>query len=143
VLHVFCYLYRPSVSINSILVILFTFDSFSPNFVVIPSGADLERLGTPGACPLRIGKNMIFWHKIVIFHTKYPKNVRASLRSGQFFLSAPPPPYLKILDLPLTLSCISLDAACIHHRLALHGYIYRYVYACKNASIIMCLPMAR
>ena len=24
---------------------------------------------------------MIFWRKIVIFHTKYPKNVRASLRS--------------------------------------------------------------
>jgi hypothetical protein len=28
-----------------------------------------------------IGKNMIFWRKIVIFHTKYPKNVRASLRN--------------------------------------------------------------
>ena len=28
---------------------------------------------------------MIFWRKIVIFHTKYPKNVRASLRSAQFF----------------------------------------------------------
>ena len=33
----------------------------------------------------KIGKNMIFWRKIVIFHTKYPKNVRASLRSAQFF----------------------------------------------------------
>jgi hypothetical protein len=32
-----------------------------------------------------IGKNMIFWRKIVIFHTKYPKNIRASLRSAQFF----------------------------------------------------------
>ena len=38
----------------------------------------------------KIGKNMIFWRKIVIFHTKYPKNFRASLRSAQFFLSAPP-----------------------------------------------------
>jgi hypothetical protein len=28
---------------------------------------------------------MIFRRKIVIFHTKYPKNVRASLRSAQFF----------------------------------------------------------
>jgi hypothetical protein len=28
----------------------------------------------------KIGKNMIFWRKIVIFHTKYPKNFRASLR---------------------------------------------------------------
>jgi hypothetical protein len=36
-------------------------------------------------------KNMIFWRKIVIFHTKYPKIFRASLRSAQFFLSAPPP----------------------------------------------------
>jgi hypothetical protein len=35
--------------------------------------------------PPKIGKNMIFWRKIVIFHTKYPKNVRASLRSAQFF----------------------------------------------------------
>jgi hypothetical protein len=26
---------------------------------------------------------MIFWHKIVIFHTKYPKKFRASLRSAQ------------------------------------------------------------
>jgi hypothetical protein len=32
-----------------------------------------------------IGKNKIFWRKIVIFHTKYPKNFRASLRSAQFF----------------------------------------------------------
>ena len=37
-----------------------------------------------------IGKNMIFWRKIVIFHTKYRKNVRAFLRTAQFFLSAPP-----------------------------------------------------
>jgi hypothetical protein len=41
--------------------------------------------------PPKIGKNMIFLRKIVIFLTKYPKNVRASLRSVQFFLSAPPP----------------------------------------------------
>ena len=43
----------------------------------------------------KIGKNMIFWRKIVIFHTKYPNNFRASLRSAQFYLSAPPPPNLK------------------------------------------------
>ena len=40
--------------------------------------------------PPKIGKNMIFWRKIVIFHTKYPNNFRASLRSTQFFLSVPP-----------------------------------------------------
>jgi hypothetical protein len=33
----------------------------------------------------KIEKNKIFLRKIVIFHTKYLKNVRASLRSAQFF----------------------------------------------------------
>jgi hypothetical protein len=45
------------------------------------SGADQGGGGSPGAPPPKIGKNMIFWRKIVIFHTKYPKNVRASLRN--------------------------------------------------------------
>ena len=31
--------------------------------------------------PLKLEKNMIFWRKIVIFHTKYPKHFRASLRN--------------------------------------------------------------
>jgi hypothetical protein len=35
--------------------------------------------------PPKIGKNKIFWRKIVIFHTKHPNNFRASLRSAQFF----------------------------------------------------------
>jgi hypothetical protein len=39
----------------------------------------------PGARPPKIVKNMIFWRKIVIFHTKYPQNFPASLRSAQFF----------------------------------------------------------
>ena len=38
----------------------------------------------PGAPP-KIGKNMIFLRKIVIFHTKYPNKFRASLRWAQFF----------------------------------------------------------
>jgi hypothetical protein len=33
--------------------------------------------------------NMIFWRKIVIYHTKYPNNFRASLRSAQFFKVRP------------------------------------------------------
>jgi hypothetical protein len=37
-----------------------------------------------------IGKNMSFWGKIVIFHTKYPKYFRTSLRSAQFFKVRPP-----------------------------------------------------
>ena len=43
----------------------------------------------PAPPPHKFGKNNIFWRKIVIFLTKYPKNVRASLRSAQFFKSAP------------------------------------------------------
>ena len=35
--------------------------------------------------PPKIGKNMIFLRKIVIFHTKYPKIFRASLRSARLF----------------------------------------------------------
>ena len=35
----------------------------------------------PARAPPKIGKNMIFWRKIVIFHTKYPKHFRASLRN--------------------------------------------------------------
>ena len=43
------------------------------------SGADPG--GAPGARPPKIGKNKIFWCKTVIFHMKYPKNFRASLRN--------------------------------------------------------------
>ena len=39
------------------------------------------RGGGGGGRPPKFGKNMIFWRKIVIFHTKYPKNFRASLRN--------------------------------------------------------------
>ena len=47
------------------------------------SGVDPGGGAAPGARPPppKIGKNMIFWRKIVIFHTKYPKNFRASLRN--------------------------------------------------------------
>ena len=46
----------------------------------------------PASAPPKIGKNMIFWRKIVIFHTKYPNNFRASLHSALFFKVPPPPP---------------------------------------------------
>jgi hypothetical protein len=36
----------------------------------------------------KLEKNMIFWRKIVIFHTKYPKNVRASLRNWKKYNSS-------------------------------------------------------
>ena len=49
---------------------------------------DLQLLVTRGGsrcAPPKIGKNMIFCRKIVIFHTEYPNNFRASLRSAQCF----------------------------------------------------------
>ena len=46
--------------------------------------------------PLKLEKNMIFRRKIVIFHTKYPNNFRASLRSWKKYdflaYNRPPPP---------------------------------------------------
>jgi hypothetical protein len=44
-------------------------------FPVYIPGAD-----SGGRTP-KIRKNIIFWRKIVIFHTKYPKNFRAPLRN--------------------------------------------------------------
>jgi hypothetical protein len=55
-----------------------------------PGGGGGGGGGHPARAPPKIGKNKIFWRKIVIFHTKYPNIFRASLRSAQFFLSAPP-----------------------------------------------------
>ena len=49
------------------------------------AGADPGEGAHPARAPPKIGKNKIFWRKIVIFHTKYPKHFRASLRSAQFF----------------------------------------------------------
>ena len=37
--------------------------------------------GASGMPPPKIGKNMIFWHKIVIYHMIYPKTFCASLRN--------------------------------------------------------------
>ena len=46
--------------------------------------------GLPRRAPPKIGKNMIFWRKILIFHTKYTNNFRASLRSAPSLLTANP-----------------------------------------------------
>ena len=70
---------------------------FSPNnnhlmVNLFQSGYTQGRIqgGTAGARPPKIGrKKKIFLRKIVIFHTKYPKYFRASLRSAQFFKVRP------------------------------------------------------
>ena len=43
------------------------------------------RIQGGGGAPSKIGENIFFFCKIVIFHTKYPQNFGASLRSAQFF----------------------------------------------------------
>jgi hypothetical protein len=59
----------------------FISDKFCPSIIAAIAGADPEG-GAPGVRPPKIGKNVIFfWRKIVIFHTKYPKHFRASLRN--------------------------------------------------------------
>jgi hypothetical protein len=40
---------------------------------VYSPGVDSGGGAHPARAPPKIGKNMIFWRKIVIFHTKYPK----------------------------------------------------------------------
>ena len=66
----------------------YTYLTNSTNQIIVPESRGGSRGGGGGelvAPPPKIGKNMIFWRKIVIFYTKCPKNVRASLRSAQFF----------------------------------------------------------
>jgi hypothetical protein len=48
-----------------------------------------SRGGAPGTRPPKIGKNMIFWRKIVIFHTKKKQNFSRLPPLGTIFLSAP------------------------------------------------------
>jgi hypothetical protein len=61
-------------------------------YFVIPWQGQIQGGGRIRRAPLppKIGKNKIFWRKIVIFHTKYSKIFRASLRSAQIFYVCPP-----------------------------------------------------
>ena len=97
----------------------------------------MQRGAHPARAPPKIGKNMIFWRKIVIFHTKYPKNVRASLSSAQFFLSGPPPPNLK------SLTCMELGtyygsrSGCLYYNLIMpklrgHSLLAILVYTAQH-----------
>ena len=51
-------------------------------------GADL-RGGATGARPPKIGKNLIFWRKIVIFSHEIPQKFSRLPPLGAFFLSTP------------------------------------------------------
>ena len=52
-------------------------------------GRTQGRGGAPGARSPKIGNNMIFWRKIVIFHTKYPKIFAPPSARRNFFKCAP------------------------------------------------------
>ena len=67
-----------AVPVPHVAPVVFLF--YNPN-----AGADPREGAHPPRAPSKIEKNMIFWRKIVIFHKKYLKNFRASLRSAQFF----------------------------------------------------------
>jgi hypothetical protein len=65
---------------------------------------------------------MIFWRKIVIFHTKYPNNVRASLRSAQFLNAGQSLAYLQSSGILPVLSdklnnVVKIGAICVVHSL--------------------------
>ena len=51
------------------------------SFFGVKSWFFTRNIPTIFAPPSAIGKNKIFWRKIVIFHTKYPKHFRSSLRN--------------------------------------------------------------
>ena len=69
----------------------YTYLTNSTNQIIVPESRGGSRGGgAPVAPPPNFGKNMICCRKIGIFYTKCPKNVRASLRSAQFFKCAPP-----------------------------------------------------
>ena len=80
---VYCYLFL-FVSLAVIQAIYWRWyrQSISKCFFVksLCPGADPRGAHPAPPPPPKIGKNMIFWRKIVIFHTKHPKIVRASLR---------------------------------------------------------------
>jgi hypothetical protein len=59
--------------------------------------------------PLEIEKNMIFWRKIVIFHTKHPKHFSRLPLLGAIFVSTPPPPNLKSCIRPCDITEIMLS----------------------------------
>ena len=78
--------YKPTLKSSAILIFTVITIHLSHHQGRIQRGAHPARAPPP----LKLEKMWFFWRKIVIFHTKYPTNVRASLRSAQFFKCAPP-----------------------------------------------------
>ena len=72
---------RVHIAINGIRITTLVF--IGTDCICIVRGGSRGR--TRRSPPLSWKKNDFFWRKIVIFHTKYPKNFRGSLRSAQLF----------------------------------------------------------
>jgi hypothetical protein len=101
----------------------------------MPSGAD-------STSPLKLEKIWFFWRKIVIFHTKYPNNFRASLciwKKSDFFgvKSCPPesaPESVVTLLLPLVEQ--ELLTFPVHMIRPCDLYIYIYMHISYNLTSI-------
>jgi hypothetical protein len=66
-----------------------TITTMTPSVVKSPRGG--SRGAHPAHTPPKIGKNMIFWHKIVIFFTQNtPKNFTPPSARRNFFKYTPP-----------------------------------------------------
>jgi hypothetical protein len=74
---------NPGSGVGSFIKIVAFCSIFLKWYIENITGADSGR-GAPGARPLKLEENIIFWRKIVIFHTKYLPPLAA------IFLSAPP-----------------------------------------------------
>jgi hypothetical protein len=69
---------------------------------------ELQHMTIVRRAPSKIGKNKIFWRKIVIFHTKYLSNFRASLRNWKKYDSIATHKYNFQCHLSSSLRCLSL-----------------------------------
>jgi hypothetical protein len=68
---------------NNYILNIVEFTNWNVVWLILDLNIYLSRGGSRD--PPKIGKNMIFWRKIVIFHTKYPQHFHTSLRSAPFF----------------------------------------------------------
>jgi hypothetical protein len=74
----FCFTYIKLQNVNRIGGVMVYLLASS---VIDSAGADQGGVAPAAPPPPKIGKKMIFWRKIVIFHTKYPNKLCASLRN--------------------------------------------------------------
>jgi hypothetical protein len=62
---------------------LFIFSLLISPFSIDPWQGRIQGGAHPARAPLKLEENIIFWRKIVIFHTKYPKIFAPPLAIGK------------------------------------------------------------